>query len=379
MKTTPLYKLHRTMGARFVDFSGWQIPVWFSGLNKEHMKVRESVGIFDVSHMGEIEIAGPDSENYVNYVFTNSILNLSHGQARYGFLCNKSGGVVDDVIVYKMIDGSFFICVNAGNTEKVNKWLLDNSRNYDVRISNLSDFYGQLAIQGPKSIDFLEKFFLDSDIKSIKKYHISSIVELEEKYKNQLKWSCPNGNNFLVARTGYTGEDGFELFVPNERIEEIYKNLIKNSGSNLSPCGLGARDTLRIEMGFPLYGNELSEDGSPVDSGLEKFIDMNKEAFIGKTHIEKRIKDRKFSLIGFKMRNKIIPRSGYKILNKDKLIGHVTSGTFSPILKKGIGLGLVDTGSSELDQFNIEIRNKHEEAYKASYPFIQLRRRHVGS
>jgi len=172
MKTTPLYKLHRTMGARFVDFSGWQMPVWFSGLNKEHMKVRESVGIFDVSHMGEIEIAGPDSENYVNYVFTNSILNLSHGQARYGFLCNKSGGVVDDVIVYKMIDGSFFICVNAGNTEKVNKWLLDNSRNYDVRISNLSDFYGQLAIQGPKSIDFLEKFFLDSDIKSIKKYHI---------------------------------------------------------------------------------------------------------------------------------------------------------------------------------------------------------------
>ena len=371
MKTTPLYKLHDKMGAKFVEFNGWHMPVWFDGLKEEHICVRENLGIFDVSHMGEIEISGKDSEVFVDYIFTNSILNLSYGQARYGFLCNNSGGVIDDVIVYKMHDGTFFICVNAGNVDKAYRWLSDNSSNYDVEVTNLSDFYGQLAIQGPKSIQFMEEVFPQTDISSIKKYRISSLVELEKNYEDKLKWRCPNNNNFLIARTGYTGEEGFELFVPNEKIEDIYKLIIGNPGLIPMACGLGARDTLRIEMGFPLYGNELSDTTSPIDSDLEKFVDLSKKEFVGKSNIEERIKSKKFTLIGLKMNDKTIPRSGYKILSKNKIIGHVTSGTFSPILKRGICLGLIEYQCVDFNEFQIEIRKKYEDAEKVKYPFIR--------
>ena len=371
MKTTPLYEFHDKMGAKFVEFNGWHMPVWFEGPKEEHLCVRESLGIFDVSHMGEIEISGTDSEVFVDYIFTNSILNLSDGQARYGFICNQSGGVVDDVIIYKMLNGAYFICVNAGNVSKVFNWLLENSNTYNVEIKNLSDFYGQLAIQGPNSIDFMDELFPLSEIKSIKKYRIASILELEESYADNLKWKCPNGNNFLIARTGYTGEEGFELFVPNEMIKDVYKTLIENKNLTPIPCGLGSRDTLRIEMGFPLYGNELSEEISPIDSDLEKFIDMTKKDFIGKDSIAEKIQEKEFTLIGLEMNDKAIPRHGYKIFNENKIIGHVTSGTFSPILKRGICLGLIENKFSNLNEFQVEIRKKYEDAHKVTYPFIK--------
>ena len=370
MITTPLFDIHKDMGARFVNFNGWDMPVWFEDLNKEHIKVRQEAGIFDVSHMGEIEISGKDSESYLDYVFTNSIFGLNLGQARYGFFCNESGGVIDDVIIYKIARERFFICVNAGNTDKVFKWLTDASASYDVSVANLSKFYGQLAIQGPSAINYINEFLPSSNVESIKKYHIAPILELETKYRNQLEWKCPYGNNFLIARTGYTGEDGFELFVPNEKIVEIYKNILEYFSPSIQPCGLGARDTLRIEMGFPLYGHELSEQQSPIDSNLERFIDMKKKEFIGKSEIEKSMIDSKVFLIGFKMNSKMIARSGYGVFQEEKKIGYVTSGTYSPILKKGIGLALIGRNWSDLTQISIKIRDNYQNAERTDYPFI---------
>ena len=370
MKVTPLFNIHKKYNAKFVNFNGWEMPVWFEDLRKEHLQVRQGAGVFDVSHMGEIEISGKDAETYVDYIFTNKVSDLSLGQARYGFICNTHGGVVDDIIVYKLDFDRFFLCVNAGNIENVFSWLTSNIHNNNVSVVNLSSFYGQLAIQGPKAVEYIDTLFPDSNVKSIKKYNISNILELENLYSSNLEWKCPNNNNFLIARTGYTGEDGFELFVPNEKIIDIYEQILKEFESKIKPCGLGSRDTLRIEMGFPLHGNELRSNLTPIEANLARFINFEKKDFIGKNALEKVLSSNNSCLVGFKMHEKSVPRSGYKVFSSDSEIGFVTSGTFSPVLEQGVGLALIDSKHKDLDQISIQIRGSYKCANIVNYPFI---------
>ena len=369
MKETPLFSIHKDMNAKFVDFNGWNMPVWFKDLKEEHLHVRKSVGIFDVSHMGELEIEGKGSADFLDFTFTNTVSDLRDGQARYGFFCNEHGGVIDDVIVYKLASERFFICVNAGNIDKVFSWLNLKSNNYEIVIKNLTNFYGQLAIQGPEAVSCTAKLFPTSNINKIKKYSISRVLELDEKYKSSLKNTCPNGDNFLIARTGYTGEDGFELFIPNEVLSDLY-SVILNQLKNIQPCGLGSRDTLRLEKGFPLHGNELSEQLNPIEANLGKFIDFSKKDFIGKKSLELISQNPDLTLIGFKMCDKGIPRAGYKIFSEDNEIGYVTSGTFSPSLNEGIGLAVIKKDFSELETIEVKIRKDKKKALRVKYPFV---------
>lgn len=369
MKSTPLYNIHQENGAKFTEFNGWNMPLWFSSLEQEHIHVRRDSGAFDVSHMGEIEVIGKDAFSFMDLTFTNNISRLGLGQARYGFFCDHQGNVIDDVIAYKLSDDSFFLCVNAGNIEQVFLWLESNCEGFDINLKNLSSFYGQIAIQGPNSYKYLSKIYPDTNIEELKKYTITKIIDLDKELTNKLSNKCPNQDNFLIARTGYTGEDGFELFVPNEVLPEIYKSILESS-PNIKPCGLGSRDTLRIEKGFPLHGNEFGKGTVPSDFNLNKFIDQTKNNFIGKDAIIKKCESNELSFVGFEMEDKSIARSGYEIYLNDKKIGSVTSGTFSPILKKGIGMALIDSKFSDLSNFQIKIRKNLKNAKKVSYPFL---------
>ena len=369
MKTTPLYETHKINGAKFTNFNGWDMPLWFSSLENEHLHVRKDSGIFDVSHMGEIEIEGKDSLAFLEKTFTNKVSGLKNGYAKYGFFCNNDGYVIDDVIVYNLDGYRFFLCVNAGNIDNVEKWLLHNTNDFDVKVKNLSNFYGQVAIQGPNSIKYLSTLYPNSNLNDMPKYTIKILEDLDNTLTANLKSPCPNGNNFLIARTGYTGEDGFELFVPNEILSTVYEHILTNC-ANIIPCGLGSRDTLRIEMGFPLHGNELIEGTTPSDYNLDRFIDIDREEFIGKDAIINKIEKNEYSFIGFKMIDNSIARSGYEIYQDEKLIGNVTSGTFSPLLKKGIGMALVDSNFSSNKNLQIKIRKNFKDAKMVNYPFI---------
>jgi len=369
MKCTPLFKTHQKYGAKFTEFNGWNMPLWFSSLENEHLQVRADSGVFDVSHMGEIIIEGNDALSFLDFTFTNKISSLKNGQAKYGFFCDSNANVIDDVIAYKLDENKYFLCVNAGNIDIVFDWLVTKSKSYDVDIKNLSDFYGQLAIQGPNSMEYLSKIFPLTFSEEFKKYTIINIMDLDEKYQSKSLFDSLIEDNFLIARTGYTGEDGFELFVPNELINEIYKNILEDC-PNIKPCGLGSRDTLRIEKGFPLHGNEFTKGTSPSDFNLDKFIDSSKHNFIGKDAILKKISENEFSFVGFLMEDNSIARNGYEIFNNGSNIGKVTSGTYSPILKKGIGLALINSDFSELRNFDIKIRKNFRRAVRVDYPFV---------
>jgi len=370
MNTTPLFQIHEKLNAKFTEFNGWNMPLWFSSLEDEHLHVRNQVGIFDVSHMGEIEIAGDDAESFTDFIFTNNILSLKTGQARYGFICDSDAQVLDDVIVYKISNKRFFLCVNAGNKDSVYEWLFNLDHKFNIEVKNLSNFYGQLAVQGPKTIEVINKIFPKSNLGFLNKFYMTNIIDLEEKFLSSLKAKCPNGDNFLIARTGYTGEDGYEIFVPNEVISSVYEYLLE-SCNEIKPCGLASRDTLRIEAGFPLHGNELIKGTTPVDFNLNRFIDFKKPNFIGKEVIEKRLENKKYVFVGFMMADNSIARSGYDVLKNDTKIGFVTSGTFSPVLKKGIGFALLDYEHSKITEFEIRIRKALKIAQKVDYPFIR--------
>nr|NIP29227.1 glycine cleavage system aminomethyltransferase GcvT [Candidatus Dadabacteria bacterium]NIQ13189.1 glycine cleavage system aminomethyltransferase GcvT [Candidatus Dadabacteria bacterium] len=257
MAKTTLYDTHKKNGARIIDFAGWEMPVQFEGVIAEHNAVRNSAGIFDVSHMGEIEVIGKEAIKFCNWITTNNVEKLKENKAQYTIICNENGGVIDDVILYKFSDEHFLFCANASNTIKVNQWILDNSINYGVEIVDKSNQYSQFAVQGPNSIKILNKVF-HYDLNDIPRFSF----EL-------LKF---NNSSVIAARTGYTGEDGFELFITNAYAVELW-NRIYDAGKihGLKYCGLGSRDTLRIEMGYPLYGHEIDENISPLEAGLERY------------------------------------------------------------------------------------------------------------
>ena len=361
MKKTSLYEIHKQNNAKIVEFAGWLMPVLYKGIREEHLGVRESAGLFDVSHMGELLIRGNEAFRFCQYITTNDLGKIEPGQAQYTLICYESGGVVDDVIIYKIDEREYLLCVNAANTEKDFRWVGSNSGNFDVNVTNVSSDYSQLALQGPNSPDIL-KGVLGSEIETIKKF----------RFKN-IEWS---GLDLIAARTGYTGEEGFEIFLPWSKGPELWKGLMEEGEKHgLVLSGLGARDTLRLEMGYSLYGFEIDKDINPFEAGLERYVKLDKGDFIGKESLESYgQKGMKRELIAFEMVERGIPRNGYPILSAGGIVGYVTSGTLSPSLGKSLGLGLVNSRDLIDDEIQVEIRNNKRKAKIVSLPFYKIKR-----
>ncbi len=358
MKHTALYDIHRQLGARLVEFAGWMMPVQYSGIREEHLAVRKRAGLFDVSHMGEIEICGLEAASFCQRIATNDVSKLGEFQAQYSLFCNPRGGVVDDVIVYKFSDERFLICVNAVNTAKDYEWLMNNKNGLAVEVTNKSSEFSQIALQGPRSQDIMSTIFMD-DFSGLKKFSF-----------RLLNW---NRVDLIIARTGYTGEDGFEIFLPWGKAPELWNEILERGKQyGVQPCGLGSRDTLRIEMGYPLYGHEIDEDTNPLETGLSRFIKVDKGYFIGKEAIVGVIETGlRRKLHGFEMIDRGIPRQGYNVLNGNIMLGTVTSGTMSPSLDKPIGMAYLRTDVEFGPEIQVEIRGARRKAEIVSLPFIK--------
>ncbi|MBN2891062.1 MAG: glycine cleavage system aminomethyltransferase GcvT [Bacteroidales bacterium] len=362
MKNTPFTHLHEQFGAKMVEFAGYSMPVSYVGINEEHMTVRDGVGVFDVSHMGEIWVKGPKAFELVQKITTNNVAVLEPEKAQYSCFPNGKGGIVDDLIVYHYENEKYLLVVNASNVEKDWNWIVEQNKTIGAEIENASDNIAQLAIQGPKAIKVLQKL-TDVNLSEIAFYtfKVGAIAGVE---------------NVIISATGYTGSGGFELYMYNKDAEKIW-NAVFEAGQEfgIKPIGLGARDTLRLEMGYCLYGNDIDDTTSPLEAGLgwiTKFVEGND--FIDRDFMEKLKSDGiKKRLVGFEMVDKGIPRHGYEIVNeKDEKIGEVTSGTMSPVFKLGIGMGYV---ASEYKNFGTEIyikvRNKNLKAEVIKLPFYK--------
>ena len=360
MKKTSLFDIHVKSNAKMVPFAGFNMPVQFEGVNAEHLQVRNSVGIFDVSHMGEFLVEGENATSFLNYICSNDILLMSDGKAQYNCLTNNNGGVIDDSIVYKFSSNNYMIVVNASNIEKDWNWINKQNINFNNKLTNISNNTSLLAVQGPKANEVIQKL-VDFDLSQLKSYSFikNDIKEIKE---------------VIISTTGYTGSGGVELYVNNIDAIKLY-NLLIETGEYLGikPIGLAARDTLRLEMGYCLYGNDIDDTISPIEAGLKWATKINKD-FIGKKHILNSIKNGiEKKIIGFVLNERGIPRKGYKIFDsKQNEIGVVTSGTMSPVLKKGIGMGYVKFSSAKLgSQILIQIRNKYVKSEIVKPPFIK--------
>lgn len=356
-KKTALYHKHKAAGAKIVDFAGFAMPVHYSGIIEEHECVRTTVGVFDVSHMGEFLVTGSDAEMFLNYVTVNDVAAMDAGQAQYTAMCLEDGGIVDDLLIYKYED-RYLAVVNAANIQK--DWdHLQKYRMAEAELQDVSDDTTLLAIQGPASREVLQKL-TSEDLSVIKFYHF---IEGEVA-----------GVPSTIARTGYTGELGFELYVENQDAEELWDALFDaGSKQDIQPVGLGARDTLRLEMGFCLYGNDIDETTNPIEAGLGWITKLNKGDFLGRDAVA-RVKEAgpERKRVGFELLGRGIPRKGYSITFSGREIGEVTSGSQSPMLEKGIGMGYVETEFSKAGTtFNIMIRNKGIPAKVVKLPFYQ--------
>jgi aminomethyltransferase len=353
-----MFPIHRELGARIVEFAGWEMPVQYEGLREEHLAVRRDAGLFDVSHMGEIEIRGKEAALFCQHITTNDVGVVEDFQAQYTLFCNHRGGVVDDVILYKLSDDNFLFCVNASNTAKDYEWIIGANDNYDIEIEDRSGEYSQIALQGPRSGAILSEC-LSADMSSLRRFHFLPFT-----------WK---GMDMLVARTGYTGEDGFEIFLPWEGGPALWNGLTESGRAyGIKPCGLGARDTLRIEMGYSLYGHEISDEINPLEAGLGRYVKMDAGDFIGRDALNKVLAEGvKRGIYGFQMIDRGIPREGYRVFRDGKEIGRVTSGTLSPSLEKSIGMGYLTSEVAIGDRIQIEIRNTFREAQVVNIPFYK--------
>ncbi len=366
LKRTPLYEAHKKLGARIVDFAGWEMPVLYSGIIEEHRAVRNSVGIFDVSHMGEIEIVGREAVKLLQFVTVNDVTMLNDNECQYSMMCYPDGGIVDDILVYRLTGERFMLCVNASNADKDYQWILKSLHAgrqegmfRNVEVKNVSDIMSQISIQGKNSEPLLQKITGDN-LLVIKHNHFV----LTNVY----------GVNTLVSRTGYTGEDGFEIYIKNENAERVWNRLLEiGKEYDIKPVGLGARDTLRLEMKYPLYGNDISEKTTPLEAGLSWVTKFDKGNFMGKDSLLKQKENGiKRKLIGFEMTDKGIPRSHYSIFKRAEQVGEVTSGTMSPSLNKAIGVGYVKTERADIgNEIEIDIRGSHQKAKIVLTPFYK--------
>lgn len=347
MKKTPLYNRHVADGAKMVEFAGYDMPIQFEGIMPEHEAVRKHVGVFDVSHMGEVYIVGNDATKFLDFLLTNNIEDLNHGHCIYTMMCYENGTVVDDLLVYKYNDIKYLLVINASNDQKDVDWIRSKSTDFDVTIQHVSEEFGELAVQGPESEALLTAEFGDV-IKDI------SFFTFQELIYDDIP--------LIISRTGYTGEDGFEIFMPTGLTLSVYQRLFKVEGFDLKPIGLGARDTLRFEVALPLYGHELSDEINPVEARLTHFVDFHKDEFIGKGPMleTKNEKDPRV-LIGFMLLEKGIAREHYKLTNLEKEeIGFVTTGYKLEGYEGAIGLGIVPKSYSKLgNELFVQIRNKY--------------------
>lgn len=347
LKKTKLFNAHERYGGKIIEFAGWLLPVQYEGIIKEHEAVRNAAGLFDVSHMGEIDVQGKDAFAFVQNLVTNDLMPIQNNQVMYSPMCYHDGGVVDDLLVYKFTSEHFYIVVNASNSDKDYLWMQANKNNYDVEILNLSDQISEVALQGPASEKTLQK---------LTKINLSEIGFF--RFMTDINIT---GVNCLISRTGYTGEDGFEIYTNNDSIEELW-DAILNAGEefDVKPVGLGCRDTLRFEASLPLYGNEISKDITPLEASLGYFVKLGKDKFIGKDALLKQKElGLKRKLVGIEMIDRGIPRHGYEIQSDGVNIGYVTTGYYSPTLKKNIGLALIDIKFSEIKtEIQVIIRNK---------------------
>ena len=363
MKTTPFLKIHQDLGAKIVPFAGFQMPVEYSGITDEHLTVRNSVGVFDVSHMGEIWVKGPHALEFIQWVTSNDASKLYPGKVQYSCFPNGKGGIVDDLLVYKYDDQKYLLVVNASNTEKDWNWLVSQNK-FGAILENSSDKIAQLAIQGSKALEVLQN--LTSVDLSVMPYYTFKVGDFA------------GANEVIISNTGYTGAGGFEIYFYNEHSEQIW-NAIFEAGKTvgIKPIGLGARDTLRLEMGYALYGNDIDDTTSPIEAGLGWITKFeNHKEFIDKSILqEQHNKGVNRKLVGFEMVDKAIPRHDYEIKNSTgSTIGKVTSGTMSPILKTGIGMGYVPIEFSHLgSEIYISIREKLLKAKVVALPFVKTK------
>lgn len=345
LKKTCLYDSHVALGAKMSPFAGFMMPIQYSSITEEHNAVRHAVGMFDVSHMGEIFVCGPDAEKFVNHIFTNEIRGFEPGKVLYGMMLHPDGGVVDDLLVYREFEPDhFLLVVNAANIDKDYEWILAQTEGYDVKVVNDSDNWGQIAVQGPGAEKVVTEVL-----------GLAEAAELTFYTYYEAQW---NGHRMVVSRTGYTGEDGFELYTTCEDIKEIWKILLDNG---VVPCGLGCRDTLRFEAGLPLYGDELSDTITPIEAGLGMFCKLEKEEFIGKDVVAKqKAEGTERKLVGIELEDKAIPRATYPVETEDGTqVGVVTTGYHSISLEKSICFAMVQTAYSKLDTpLWIRIRKK---------------------
>lgn len=355
LKRTPLNEFHRRHCARFVDFFGWEMPVQYGSIIEEHLAVRGKAGLFDVSHMGEIWVRGRKAEVFLDFVMSNDIAGLKVGRALYTLMCYGDGGVVDDLLVYRLGDDEFLLCVNASNTEVDFNWLKSNQAGYECSIEDVSDRYGQLALQGPKAEGILRK--LIEDVDRLKRFEFCDAVI--------------DGVDVIVSRTGYTGEDGFELYCPWSGTEKIAELIFeKGKAEGLVLAGLGARDGLRLEAGYPLYGHEISERISPLEAHLDFVVKLDKRRdFIGKEALLMQKKQGlEREVVFFKLDDRRIARSKNKVFEEGKCIGEVVSGAFSPSLNQPIGSAMVNCPHS--GKLEVEIRRNRIPLLIIEIPFV---------
>ena len=363
MRRTPLYEVH-SKTAKMTTFAGFEMPLWYKGITEEHLAVRNSVGVFDVSHMGRVIITGRDAERFLNYVVTNDVSTLTSNSALYTVMCNENGGIVDDCVVSRIAQDKFLIVPNATNREKDYNWLVQHAKGFDVKIEDFSDKSAMLAVQGPNAEKTLQKI-------------CSENLSKVERFKCTTAKLA--GVDVFLSRTGYTGEDGFEVYVWDASIEKPDNavkvwNAILEAGKTfgIEPCGLGARDTLRLEAGLCLYGNDIDENTTPLEARLGFVVKFQKDNFIGKNALLKQndegVKRRR---VGLLMIEHGIPRQGFKIYDDvGEKIGQVTSGTFSPLLKCGIAMAYIQTQKAqEGNTVNVEIRNRKAKAKIVPFPF----------
>jgi len=353
---TPLYEEHRSLGARLVDFAGWEMPVQYEGIKAEHQAVRNHAGLFDVSHMGEAFFRGPGAEEAVQRLITRDVSRLDEGQAGYSAVCYEDGGTVDDVIVYRRPD-DFLVVVNASNREKDLEHFRANSEDLDVEISDETVDWGLLALQGPEAEALLQEL-TETDLSALNPFRFAE--------------GEVAGAQTIISRTGYTGEDGFELYLPSDDAPRVWRELLEVGAT---PAGLGARDTLRLEAGMCLYGNELDPETTPLEAGIGFAVHLDKEQeFIGQDALKKEKEEglRK-KLVGFEVDGRGIARHDYPIKVEEDTVGKVTSGTLSPTLNKAIGLALVSPGVE--DRFEVVIRERPVEAHTVELPFYKREKR----
>ena len=361
MKTTVLNKIHKQLGAKMLPFAGFEMPIQYEGVNAEHETVRTKVGVFDVSHMGNFFVSGKDALNFLQYITSNDVSKLKPGKIQYSCFPNEQNGIVDDLLVYQLNDDRYMLVVNGANLDKDWAWVNKYAKNFEVKLEDLSDQYSILAVQGPNAPAVMQKLAGDSaDLENLK-YYTWTTADLGDH------------KDILVSATGYTGEKGYEIYVKNQLTEDIWNALFEAGKEfGIKPVGLGARDTLRLEKGYCLYGNDIDDTTSPIEAGLGWITKFTKD-FINSDNLKKQ-KEQGVSrkLVGFKLKGKGIARHGYDIVDENaNKIGYVTSGTMSPTLKEAIGMGYVPVEKAKQDsEIFIQIRKKQVPAEVVKLPFV---------